>query len=188
MVSPREAAVRCPTEAVAWPVTSASRGPARRSPGRCSRPPRAARRVVLVPSSNEPSDFDGSRSRRESGDVSVAWANCSQFIDTVAGGATSVDVQSVSGCRRRRGCTSAASLAKVRVAVPAPSALRRGNSWPDGWATAWPRGRSRRIAGWKSSLSARDLLDPRQVLGPRRRRARGNREWPSAASAEPAVE
>jgi hypothetical protein len=30
------------------PVTSASRGPAGGSPGRCSRPPRAARRVVLV--------------------------------------------------------------------------------------------------------------------------------------------
>jgi hypothetical protein len=43
-VSPREAAVRCPTEAVARPVTSASRGAARGSPGRCSRLPRAANR------------------------------------------------------------------------------------------------------------------------------------------------
>jgi hypothetical protein len=47
-VSPRGAAVRCPAEAVARPVTSASRGPACRSSGRCSRPPYAARRVVLV--------------------------------------------------------------------------------------------------------------------------------------------
>ena len=46
--SQREAAVRCPTEAIARPVTSASRGPPRGSPGRCSRPPRAARRVALV--------------------------------------------------------------------------------------------------------------------------------------------
>ena len=49
----REAAVRCPTEPVARPVTSASRAPARGSPGRCSRPPRAAGRVVLVHSASE---------------------------------------------------------------------------------------------------------------------------------------
>jgi hypothetical protein len=46
--SAREATARCPTEPVVRPVTSAPRGPARGSPGRCSRPPRAARRVVLV--------------------------------------------------------------------------------------------------------------------------------------------
>ena len=46
---PAQTAVRCPREAVARPATSASRGPPPGSPGRCSRPPRAARRVVLVP-------------------------------------------------------------------------------------------------------------------------------------------
>jgi hypothetical protein len=53
LVSPREAAVRCPTEAVARPVTSASRGPACGSSGRCSRPPHASRRVVLVRTASE---------------------------------------------------------------------------------------------------------------------------------------
>jgi hypothetical protein len=53
LVSPREAAVRCPTEAVARPVTSSSRRAACGSSGRCSRPPHAARRVVLVRTSSE---------------------------------------------------------------------------------------------------------------------------------------
>jgi hypothetical protein len=65
LVSQREAAVRCPTEAVARPVTSASRGPARGSPGRCSRPPRAARRVVLVHCGHPNSRPTGCRSPRQ---------------------------------------------------------------------------------------------------------------------------
>ena len=59
-------AVRCPTEAVARPVTSASRGPARGSPGRRSRPPRAARRVVLVHLRSQIPDPARSRSPRRS--------------------------------------------------------------------------------------------------------------------------
>jgi hypothetical protein len=38
LASQREAVVRCAMKAVARPVTSASRGPPRGSPGRCSRP------------------------------------------------------------------------------------------------------------------------------------------------------
>ena len=50
----REAAVRCSTEAVARLVTWPSRRPACGSSGRSSRPPRAARRTVLVRSGSRP--------------------------------------------------------------------------------------------------------------------------------------
>ena len=50
--------------AVARPVTSASRGPARGSPRRCSRPPRAPRRVVLVHLDTDVEPLPGFRSHR----------------------------------------------------------------------------------------------------------------------------
>jgi hypothetical protein len=52
-------------------VTSASRGPARGSPGRCSRPPPAARRVVLVRTSSEVAAVPGFRSSWRSGSRTV---------------------------------------------------------------------------------------------------------------------
>ena len=57
-----QAAVRCPTEAVARPVTSSSRRAACGSSGRCSRPPHAARRVVLVHSGSHAASRPGAPS------------------------------------------------------------------------------------------------------------------------------
>ena len=58
--------------------------------------------------------------------------NCS-FIDTSAS-APHRPMSNPSADVGDAGCTSAASFAKVRVDAPAPSALRRGSSRPDGWA------------------------------------------------------
>ena len=101
--------------------------------------------------------------------------------------ATSADVRSVSGCRRRRvhvgGELCEGPGRRVRSKRSASRELTAG------WLGRSLAARAITSYCWLEVVALR-VGSPRSAAGPRarRRRARGDRQWPSAASAKPAVE